>query len=762
MNIHDRQLVAILFTDIVGYTAVMEENEHVAVALIKHYNTVLNQLVVSHNGKVLNYYGDGSLCIFPSATEAINCAIEMQRELQKEPSVPLRIGLHVGEIFFQDDQVLGDGVNIACRVQSLGQANTILFSKEIFEHIRNHPEFKAVSLGLFDFKNVVEPVEVFALANEGLHIPERKTMSGKLKEKVAENKPPKRKTWFIAGALFVALLVTAFFIYSRFSKAKGGLHKEISIAVLPFKNESEDKVKNEPFCYGMMLALLKNLTRINELRPIAAQSVEKYRDTKMSIHDIAKELGDVKYVVEGSVERDGNDVQISASLVDANTDQQIWADNFSGKMENIFTLQENIAEQIASALQVTITPEEKSRISKVISSNPRVLDAYYEAQMAYMKYAFTAIHTDSEYRKIQSLCDKLLALDSTIAAGYVLKAETFLTRYGNSNRNKEYFTNAFTDTLEELSQKALSLDNNSVDAMILMASYYELTGNYNQEYYFLQKAFSLNPNNLGVVSGLSSYYAIDRIDAENAIRYAKKALAIDPQSVFTSSIYLNLFNAYFNICDFEKAAFYAQLAIHQDLNINDKSWGLFCMTWLNMVLGNGDEVIKYATENLQISDSNFTSLYSIAEAYCRLKDNCDTAVRLYERIWKISPLHVYPHRYAIALWKTGRKREAMRMMDSSILWMKTAVSLGRTPIENYDMAGIYAFMGNKEAAYNILRKPPEDFFVWGQGLPYLIQTDPLFDNLRNDAEFKLLVQNAINAKSKERDRIRKMEEEGKL
>ena len=183
-----RQLAAIMFTDIVGYTALMQQNEEKAVALIKHYNAALNQTVELHGGKVLNYYGDGSLCTFPSVIEAVNCALELQKDLQSEPNVPLRIGLHVGEVFFEEDKALGDGVNLASRIQSLGQANTILFSKEIFDKIKNHPEIKAVSLGMFEFKNVDEPMEVFALANDGLLIPKRELMSGKLKKDISKNK----------------------------------------------------------------------------------------------------------------------------------------------------------------------------------------------------------------------------------------------------------------------------------------------------------------------------------------------------------------------------------------------------------------------------------------------------------------------------------------------------------------------------------------------------------------------------------------------
>jgi adenylate cyclase len=181
------QLVAILFTDIVGYTALMQENELNAVGLIKHYNSSLNKLVALHGGKVLNYYGDGNLCTFSSATSAMNCALELQQDLKSDPHVPLRIGLHVGEIFFEEEKALGDGVNVASRIQSLGQANTILFSRDIFDKIKNHPEFQPVSIGMFDFKNVEEPVEVFALANAGLVIPRKEQMSGKLKKNLSNS-----------------------------------------------------------------------------------------------------------------------------------------------------------------------------------------------------------------------------------------------------------------------------------------------------------------------------------------------------------------------------------------------------------------------------------------------------------------------------------------------------------------------------------------------------------------------------------------------
>src|SRR5665213_198383 len=207
-----RQLAAILFTDIVGSTAVMQKDEQAALSMNKRYVAVLKQSVSGYGGEILNDYGDGSLCTFSSATQAVKCAIEIQQQLQSEPKVPLRIGLHVGEIFFEDGKVFGDGVNVASRIQSLGIANSILLSSQVNIQIRNQKEFKSVSVGKFEFKNVDEPMEVFALTNEGLIVPRKEEMSGKLKE--IQKKSVRRK--WITAAVGIISLSASYFIYQNY------------------------------------------------------------------------------------------------------------------------------------------------------------------------------------------------------------------------------------------------------------------------------------------------------------------------------------------------------------------------------------------------------------------------------------------------------------------------------------------------------------------------------------------------------------------
>jgi len=182
-NSQQRRLAAILFTDIVGYTATMQQDEHSAVIMIKRHRDALSKSVSAHAGEILNDYGDGHLCIFSSSVEALQCAAEVQAQLREQPQVPLRIGVHIGEIFFENGKIMGDGVNLASRIQSLGQANTVLFSEELQDKIKNNPKFKSQDLGFFEFKHVEKPIKVFPLANEGLVVPNRENLEGKLKTK---------------------------------------------------------------------------------------------------------------------------------------------------------------------------------------------------------------------------------------------------------------------------------------------------------------------------------------------------------------------------------------------------------------------------------------------------------------------------------------------------------------------------------------------------------------------------------------------------
>ncbi len=214
---YTRKLAAILFTDMVGYTAVMQKDELKAIQMQKKHQYTVDTCVKRFGGEVKNDMGDGSMSILPSAYEVIKCAMAIQKELQQEPNkVNIRVGIHIADILVEETgKVHGDGINIASRIETLGIAGAILFSKEVYHKIKNHPEFKVALVGSFPFKNVEEPMEIYAISNEGFAVPteEDALANGKLKKDGAPQIPsPVKSKWTPwLYLLFIPIIAALYF-----------------------------------------------------------------------------------------------------------------------------------------------------------------------------------------------------------------------------------------------------------------------------------------------------------------------------------------------------------------------------------------------------------------------------------------------------------------------------------------------------------------------------------------------------------------------
>ncbi|MGK2863776.1 MAG: adenylate/guanylate cyclase domain-containing protein, partial [Chitinophagaceae bacterium] len=202
-----RQLAAIMFTDIVGYTALMGSDEQKAFELLKKNREIQKPIIKEFNGRFIKELGDGVLASFPTVSNAINAAMKIQQACSASGKLSLRIGIHEGEIIFENNDIYGDAVNIASRIQTLGIPGSILFSKKVTDEIKNKAEFQTVSLGSFAFKNVKEPIEVFALANQGFPVPKRSMMEGKLKKRDGQ------KIKMFLAILFTVIIIAVIFIY---------------------------------------------------------------------------------------------------------------------------------------------------------------------------------------------------------------------------------------------------------------------------------------------------------------------------------------------------------------------------------------------------------------------------------------------------------------------------------------------------------------------------------------------------------------------
>ena len=513
-----RQLAAIMFTDIVGYTAIMQQNEEKAVAVIKHYNSVLEKWVTHFKGQVINYYGDGSLCIFSSVTDAVNCSLAIQQELKTEPVVPLRIGLHIGEVFFEDAKALGDGVNVASRVQSLGRENTILISEEVYDKIKNNTSITARSLGHFDFKNVGRSMEVFALTNEGLFVPQRKKMEGKLKKKNL----PKRNT--IAAVSIILLVVAAFFIYKNFS-ANNDKAADKSIAVLPFVDMSAGK-DQEYFSDGLSEELINLLAKIPELKVIGRTSSFSFKGKNEDLRNIAQKLG-VAHILEGSVRMDGNKIRVTTQLIRAGDGSHLWSESYDRDLEGIFKLQDEIAKDVVQQLKLKLID-----IPSSASSGTGNIEAYNLVLQG--NYFFDKLDKDNVAKAVD-LYNQALAIDSNDARTWGKLANAI------SRQSFQNYIDQSTgyEIARQAALKAISLDNTYATGYLELADiklYHDFDWNGAKNAY--QMALRLEPGNAEIINGMGDvHHPVGRL--KEAEEFYRKSILLNPLKPIT---HMNLGN----------------------------------------------------------------------------------------------------------------------------------------------------------------------------------------------------------------------------
>src|SRR6266487_1289847 len=378
-----RQLAAIMFTDLEGYTALMQRNEQEAIERRNRHRQVFEKSMADYNGKILQYYGDGTLSIFSSAIHAVNAAVAMQLQFRNAPQVPLRIGIHIGDISIDDSGVYGDGVNLASRIESFAVAGSIFISDKVFDEIKNQSQIDTISMGLFNLKNVSRLVEVFAISTEGIVVPQPNDLKGKTAE-------PKNK-----------------------------------LAVLPFVNMSND-VENEYFSDGIAEELINALTKIDGLQVICRTSSFSFKGKNQDVREIGRTLN-VSKLLEGSVRKAGNRVRITAELVNTADGYQLWSETFDRNLNDIFELQDEIAGIIANRMR-------EQMVSKSVETPEPSQNI--EAYQLYLKGLFYFNKgTPADYYKAIQFFDDGLALDPSFANAHAMIASCYsaLTSIGNVN-----------------------------------------------------------------------------------------------------------------------------------------------------------------------------------------------------------------------------------------------------------------------------------------------------------------------------------------
>ena len=362
MSTEDRKLAAIVFTDICGFTQLMSRDENKAMSLLDQQRTLLKPIIKNFNGEWLKEIGDGVLISFPSAVKAVTCSLEIQRILAHNPELTLRIGIHIGDVIKKGGDVFGDGVNIASRLEPLAEPGGICVSERVHEDIKNKPDISAAFQEEQLLKGIEKPIKVYSIFTQMGSTDEPKVQ----KDRIDSNK---NKVPLLVGILFLCMSIFFFTYHYDGSGEKKDERK--SIAVLPFDNMSEDD-NSEYFSDGITEDIITYLSKIEGLKVISRTSIMQYKDSKKNLKDIARELG-VTNILEGSVRRVDNRVRITGQLIDAKTDEHLWADIYDRNLDDIFSVQTEVAKSIASALKTEMTDDDIQRLNKVMTTNT---DAY--------------------------------------------------------------------------------------------------------------------------------------------------------------------------------------------------------------------------------------------------------------------------------------------------------------------------------------------------------------------------------------------------
>ena len=615
-----------MFTDIVGYTAMMGRDENEAIKIVTHHKKVIEKIVPEFEGDLIQFYGDGSLSIYPSATFALECAMAIQNEFQNDIKVPLRIGLHIGELLIRDGNVYGDGVNLASRIESMGQAGTIMFSEDVFQKIRNNNLFKTQHLGVFEFKNVVNPMPVHVLANEGFTVPEKASLNGKFKstkEKkngdVELNDTPLRKVG------------------------------EKSIAVLPFVNMSSDP-EQEFFCEGISEEIINTICQLPSLKVAGRTSSFCFKGKNEDLRTVGNILG-VSKILEGSVRKSGNRFRITAQLVEASTGFHLWSRRYDRESDDVFKIQDEISLEIANQLEITLSGAESMPKSREQTKSIEAYQLYYKGRSFFYQRGMSlfkglkcfqeALEIDPHYSLAHSgLADTYVML---AFHGYLSPSECWAEAIPAAQKALKYGAD-LGETHNTLGVIALFHDRN-----------FEVA---EKEF---KKALEINPTHKQArVWYAMIYLAIILEKFEEGFKEFRIAIENDPLSSYVHCTYaLTLATG----GKYKEAIESGEYAV----KIDPDSWiARYCLGYGYLWDGQLDKALEECHIALKISSRHAWSLHLIALTYLKMERR-DLALKIFEEMEaRYRDHYLPPSNLAIVAAALGKDEYALELANEAI------------------------------------------------------------------------------------------------
>lgn len=554
-----RQLAAILFADMTGYTALMQENEQLARLKRRRLKEVLEETVARYNGKILQYYGDGSLSIFNSAIDSVRCAIDIQQQLQLDPKVELRMGIHTGDVIIEEEAIYGDGVNLSSRIESLAVPGSVFISEKVYDEIRNQENISTREMGYFELKNVKQAVRVFAIANNGIIVPSREELRGNRKQ--TSNR----------------------------------------LAVLPFVNMSADP-ENEYFSDGITEELLNALVRVEGLQVTSRTSAFAFKGKNDDIRDIAIQLN-VDKVLEGSVRKSGNRVRITAQLINAADGYHIWSESYDRNLTDIFEVQDEISGIIANKLRENLSPQQQEQhLVKAPTKNVTAYTYYLKGLHFWNKL------TPADTRKAVECFEQAIAIEPGYAHAYAMSAAA----YSYLGSTGQMLPERAFDFVHRYADKALELDDTIAESHIAKAAgYLFYEWKWKEAYESLKKAIRLNPAAVEAYELLGLYYIVFG-EKELAVQTLEEAESMDPLSTVISQ---SLGTMYMFAGRFDDAIRQADklLEMNPQMRICIEMKG-----WATGMKGDWNASLKYFEEVHRLTNHPLKGLMGLGFAYGKL------------------------------------------------------------------------------------------------------------------------------------------------
>jgi TolB-like protein/tetratricopeptide (TPR) repeat protein len=688
----ERKLAAIMFTDMVGYSALAQRDDKVALELLEEHRRLLREIFPRFHGTEIKTIGDAFLVEFGSALEAAQCAIEIQRTMAKrnhdvtsDRRIELKIGIHIGDVVHRDGDVYGDGVNIASRIEQLAGAGGICVSMDVERQIRNALEARFEKFGSADLKNIKLPMDLFRIV-----------LPWESDRKTEPPRAPKKSQLPLLVVVAVGVLVILLFSW-WFMQRSGRDHQNAStgsrnamapastkapdqksVAVLPFVNLSDDK-GSEYFSDGVSEELLTVLQKIPGMHVAARTSAFSFKGKNATAQEIGQKLG-VAHLVEGSVRKSGDAVRIAARLTRADTGEELWSENYTRDLKDVFSVQTELAQTIVEQLRGRFGGADtgaKEKIQAEVQAAEKGGTKNVEAHELYLQGRFYENrHSEKSAREALAAYEHAVQLDPGFALAWAGVAQTHLWFAGFSTEGGQKNFDAHLVAARDATARALSIEPDLTNGLLARAWIEtNFDFNWNAAAQTVSKALALAPAdpNIAIAAG---NLEIARGNTDRAIELYRKAVDLDPVNASARSFLA------FNLAATKRFA-EAQAEFPRVVELNSAA------PWAHAGLG-----LSYLLQNK--FEEAATEAQADAGEWCRL--------------------------LIVSCARWGQKQ----MKESDAVLNELIKNDGETAA--YQIAEAYAYRGDKDRAFEWLERARRQRDPGLAGL----RRDPLLENLRVD------------------------------